>query len=241
MVHPSWVIWGECTKECIDYNMGGVHENHQGPAVPWASIPWPQGGWGGEFTRRRKILQERVDCEEGALGQSCEFSFGGMLALRAPTWPDWTTSPRIPSLEVCGQGGPWRDSCGIWGVTWSPSVARSFCPHSSTGFPPWPGGRPSLPQSPFLGSCFSFSSSGPGMSSARWWSSAWRLQSPQSEEQEQTQASVQLRGPQLILVGSSLSWRPPAPLHTPIPSWWSALRTPSSSLWHRNSSCIETA
>lgn len=34
---------------------------------------------------RERFCKRRVDCEEGALGQSCEFSFMEMLALHVPT------------------------------------------------------------------------------------------------------------------------------------------------------------
>ena len=141
MVHSNWVIWGECTKECIDYNMGGVHENHQGPAMPWASIPWPQGGWGGAFTRQREILQEK------------SWLWGG--GLRAELWVFLQGDSRFACVHVTRLnyipqnpllGGVWsgrameRRVCGIWRVTWSPFVARTLCLHSSAGFPPWPGG-----------------------------------------------------------------------------------------------------
>ena len=64
---------------------------------------------------RERFCKRGLTVRRGALGQSCEFSFGGMLALRAPMWPDWTTPPRIPSLEVCGQGGHGETHVGFGG------------------------------------------------------------------------------------------------------------------------------
>ena len=182
---------------------------------PCPEPPSPDHKAGGEerLLDRERFCKRRVDCEEGALGQSCEFSFREILALRVSMWPGWTISPRIPSLEMCGQGGPWRDVCVgfgewlealLWLVPFVSTHQLAFLLGLGVADPPG-----DLPWSPFLGSSFSFSNSGPGTCSALWWGSAWRLQSPKPEKQKLTQASVQLRAPQLILVGFSLSWSSP--------------------------------
>lgn len=51
---------------------------------PCPEPPSPDHKAGGEerLLDRERFCKRRVDCEEGALGQSCEFSFREILALR---------------------------------------------------------------------------------------------------------------------------------------------------------------
>lgn len=113
MAHSSWVIRGGCTQ-------GGAASRDG--AVPSGWWPWdtglhplPSRGRGAEFARGRAVLRGRAGCEEGASGQGCELPLREMLVLSVPTRPGWSMSLESPSVEVCGQEGPPRDSpvrCG---------------------------------------------------------------------------------------------------------------------------------